>query len=170
MNTLHFSQVLVSILEPNKEPIVTSLGPFVRILILLLRYVDMLLIAKQGTRDDDKPTADECLICLETRDRMIVLSCAHSLCSECAKHWVDRKRNCPFCRQGFSRRHVRKIQWELLEWEAQKVQGDLDQLHESISTAIGNLPETSSNFLDAYVSKGCAPIHEEDRDDFVLLG
>jgi hypothetical protein len=129
----------------------------------------MLLLAKQPVSTSS--VADECLICLESQGTMVVLSCSHTLCSACTKQWVNRKRNCPFCRLGFTRRNVKSSQWDLVEFEVQNVQGDLQQLEESISTSFSNLSEAPSHFLDGYVSKGCAPLLVEENDDeFVLVG
>lgn len=41
---------------------------------------------------------DECGICMETCDKMVLPNCGHSMCIRCFRDWHMRSKSCPFCR------------------------------------------------------------------------
>lgn len=46
---------------------------------------------------------DECGICLETRPKMVLPNCGHSMCITCFRDWNARSQSCPFCRGSLKR-------------------------------------------------------------------
>jgi hypothetical protein len=47
------------------------------------------------------PSSEDCPICLEvdSAKERVTLKCRHSFHSDCAQKWLQRKMNCPYCRQ-----------------------------------------------------------------------
>lgn len=46
---------------------------------------------------------DECGICMEMRDIVVLPHCSHSMCLNCYRDWRKRSQSCPFCRDSLRR-------------------------------------------------------------------
>ncbi|KAK4432288.1 E3 ubiquitin-protein ligase AIRP2 [Sesamum alatum] len=46
---------------------------------------------------------EECGICMEMNTKVVLPSCAHSLCMKCYLNWRARSQSCPFCRDSLKR-------------------------------------------------------------------
>ena len=157
---------------PDQPPALITVGRFVHLYMLLSRYSDLLVLLKAEYPAADKLT-DDCLICLDHDQNMIVLSCSHKLCSKCSKRWVSRRLKCPFCRHGFSRNEVRKNQWEMLEWQSQDVEMDVDMFQQKLEEFWAELDMSlaSENLLQGYISKGrnISHIVDDEEGDLVIV-
>jgi len=58
---------------------------------------------------------EECAICMD-RKVQVVLPCLHGMCSACSGAWVERRWNCPMCRNRLERADYRKNQWLVEAW------------------------------------------------------
>ncbi|XP_057776860.1 E3 ubiquitin-protein ligase AIRP2-like isoform X2 [Salvia miltiorrhiza] len=47
--------------------------------------------------------AEECGICMDMDDCVVLPNCAHSMCITCFNDWCARSRSCPFCRASLNR-------------------------------------------------------------------
>ncbi|KAI3423057.1 RING-type domain-containing protein [Psidium guajava] len=63
-----------------------------------------------GNKDIDKE--DECGICMDGFNKMVLPSCGHSMCINCFRDWNGRSRSCPFCRDSLKRVSSRDL-WVL---------------------------------------------------------
>lgn len=52
-------------------------------------------VSRIDTSDDDK-----CPICYDAQIDSIILPCGHTVCKECAMHWLKTSSICPFCREA----------------------------------------------------------------------
>lgn len=41
---------------------------------------------------------EECGICMEINNKVVLPNCCHSLCFKCYQDWSSRSQSCPFCR------------------------------------------------------------------------
>ncbi|XP_057548449.1 E3 ubiquitin-protein ligase AIRP2 [Amaranthus tricolor] len=48
----------------------------------------------------EKEIDEECGICMEINDMLVLPYCNHSLCSKCYKDWSACSQSCPFCRDS----------------------------------------------------------------------
>uniref|UniRef100_A0A7N0VI77 RING-type domain-containing protein n=1 Tax=Kalanchoe fedtschenkoi TaxID=63787 RepID=A0A7N0VI77_KALFE len=48
--------------------------------------------------EKDSMREDECTICMDSSNKIVLPSCAHSMCSNCFHDWNWRSQTCPFCR------------------------------------------------------------------------
>ncbi|KAM7467983.1 hypothetical protein LguiB_015545 [Lonicera macranthoides] len=46
---------------------------------------------------------EECGICMEMNNKVVLPNCNHSLCMNCYKNWRGRSLSCPFCRDSLKR-------------------------------------------------------------------
>ncbi|KAL4296037.1 hypothetical protein GQ457_12G031370 [Hibiscus cannabinus] len=46
---------------------------------------------------------NECGICMEMRDMVVLPNCSHSMCLNCYRDWHGRSESCPFCRDSLKR-------------------------------------------------------------------
>lgn len=53
--------------------------------------------------DKDLEREDECGICMENYERMVLPNCGHSMCITCFHDWNARSQSCPFCRGSLKR-------------------------------------------------------------------
>ncbi|KAK9056307.1 hypothetical protein SSX86_027397 [Deinandra increscens subsp. villosa] len=58
-----------------------------------------------GDDDDESRCSDleteseeECGICMEANDKLVLPKCTHAMCSNCYNDWRTRSSSCPFCR------------------------------------------------------------------------
>jgi hypothetical protein len=156
---------------PDQPPGSITVGRFVHLYKLLSRYSDLLVLLKAEYPAADKLT-DDCLICLNHDQNIIVLSFSHKLCSKCSKRWVSRHLKCPFCHHGFSRNDVRKNQWEMLEWQSQDVEEDVAMFQQRLEEfwAQVDMSLASENLLQGYISKGRNVSHMDNEEcDLVIV-
>ncbi|XP_030449642.1 E3 ubiquitin-protein ligase AIRP2-like [Syzygium oleosum] len=58
---------------------------------------------KRGFGDKDIDKEDECGICMDSFNMMVLPSCGHSMCINCFRDWNGRSLSCPFCRDSLKR-------------------------------------------------------------------
>ncbi|CAH8330101.1 unnamed protein product [Eruca vesicaria subsp. sativa] len=51
----------------------------------------------------DLEREEECGICLEIRNKVVLPTCNHSMCINCYRDWRLRSQSCPFCRGSLKR-------------------------------------------------------------------
>ncbi|XP_039013637.1 E3 ubiquitin-protein ligase AIRP2-like [Hibiscus syriacus] len=54
-------------------------------------------------RKDESCFENECGICMEMMDMVVLPNCSHSMCLNCYRDWRGRSQSCPFCRDGLKR-------------------------------------------------------------------
>ncbi|XP_024992903.1 E3 ubiquitin-protein ligase AIRP2-like [Cynara cardunculus var. scolymus] len=66
--------------------------------------------AKREDDDDESRCLDlnieseeECGICMEANDKLVLPKCSHAMCSNCYNDWRTRSLSCPFCRVSLKR-------------------------------------------------------------------
>ncbi|KAK9057567.1 hypothetical protein SSX86_022403 [Deinandra increscens subsp. villosa] len=55
---------------------------------------------KEKRSDADVEREAECGICMETKRKVVLPKCNHSLCLKCYRDWHGRSQSCPFCRES----------------------------------------------------------------------
>ncbi|KAL8192483.1 hypothetical protein R6Q57_027668 [Mikania cordata] len=50
------------------------------------------------SRCSDIESEEECGICMEANDKLVLPKCTHAMCSNCYNNWRRRSLSCPFCR------------------------------------------------------------------------
>jgi len=183
--------VVISIQEADRDEIFSLLtvATFSELYSLLCRLDDLVRIQQwqtvQARNEPSSPSA--CLICASDDTEACVLSCTHSLCVDCERRWVRRHLQCPFCRQGVSRRQTDA--WVLTTWSESEVDQDVGLLQSRVaalwttvvdrgdgeSGKVGNW----SSFLQAYSqaprtigmeeSANRNDVSLDDEDGFVLI-
>lgn len=63
-----------------------------------LRYKRKDVHEKYESMELEKEIEEECGICMEINDKVVLPNCSHSLCFKCYKDWSARSQSCPFCR------------------------------------------------------------------------
>nr|XP_043622376.1 E3 ubiquitin-protein ligase AIRP2-like isoform X2 [Erigeron canadensis] len=53
--------------------------------------------------DLEVESEDECGICMEAKEKLILPKCSHAMCSRCYNDWRTRSMSCPFCRVSLER-------------------------------------------------------------------
>lgn len=48
----------------------------------------------------EREREEECGICMEMNNKVILPNCSHSLCLKCYQDWYSRSQSCPFCRDS----------------------------------------------------------------------
>ncbi|XP_057512512.1 E3 ubiquitin-protein ligase AIRP2 [Actinidia eriantha] len=51
----------------------------------------------------DREREEECGICLEINNKVVLPKCCHSVCMKCYRNWRARSQSCPFCRDSLKR-------------------------------------------------------------------
>ncbi|EFH53808.1 protein binding protein [Arabidopsis lyrata subsp. lyrata] len=57
---------------------------------------------------------EECGICMEMNNMVVLPNCTHSLCIKCYRDWHGRSESCPFCRDSLKRVNSGDL-WMLME-------------------------------------------------------
>jgi hypothetical protein len=57
-----------------------------------------IIVNQLSSTDDDNPDENECKICFTSNTIIVILNCKHTICIDCAKSWLSKKKSCPFCR------------------------------------------------------------------------
>ncbi|KAI4312127.1 hypothetical protein MLD38_036975 [Melastoma candidum] len=52
---------------------------------------------------------DDCGICMEPREKVLLPNCSHVLCVKCYCEWRTRSQSCPFCRDSLERVHPKDL-------------------------------------------------------------
>ncbi|KAJ7571270.1 hypothetical protein O6H91_01G157200 [Diphasiastrum complanatum] len=52
---------------------------------------------------EDSDCDQECDICMEKNEKMVLPDCTHGLCIKCYKDWNERSQSCPFCRDSLKK-------------------------------------------------------------------
>ncbi|KAK4754436.1 hypothetical protein SAY87_002540 [Trapa incisa] len=58
---------------------------------------------KQYNPDIEIAREDECGICMELNNKIVLPNCNHALCLKCYRQWRIRSQSCPFCRDSLKR-------------------------------------------------------------------
>ncbi|KAK4485723.1 hypothetical protein RD792_008369, partial [Penstemon davidsonii] len=56
-----------------------------------------------GFVNTDSERDDECGICLEPCNKVVLPNCCHAMCIHCYRDWNTRSESCPFCRGSLRR-------------------------------------------------------------------
>lgn len=48
----------------------------------------------------------ECVICMDETEDPLSLPCAHTFCAACIRKWGARAKQCPVCKESFSKKHI----------------------------------------------------------------
>ncbi|KGN58763.1 E3 ubiquitin-protein ligase AIRP2 [Cucumis sativus] len=51
----------------------------------------------------DLEREEECGICMELNNKVVLPNCNHSMCMKCYRSWRTRSQSCPFCRDSLKR-------------------------------------------------------------------
>ncbi|WOL00215.1 hypothetical protein Cni_G08928 [Canna indica] len=51
----------------------------------------------------DVEREEECGICMEANNKIVLPNCNHSMCMKCYREWNARSQSCPFCRDSLRR-------------------------------------------------------------------
>lgn len=60
-------------------------------------------INKGKVSEIDIERDEECGICMEMTNKVVLPTCHHSLCMQCYRNWRARSQSCPFCRDSLKR-------------------------------------------------------------------
>ncbi|KAA8517819.1 hypothetical protein F0562_015293 [Nyssa sinensis] len=60
-------------------------------------------MAKGKLYEIDIEREEECGICMEMNNKVVLPNCNHSLCMKCYRDWRARSQSCPFCRDSLKR-------------------------------------------------------------------
>ncbi|KAB2089638.1 hypothetical protein ES319_A03G074700v1 [Gossypium barbadense] len=58
---------------------------------------------KRKVSDMELEREDECGICLEPCNKVVLPNCCHAMCINCYRNWSLRSESCPFCRGSLKR-------------------------------------------------------------------
>ncbi|XP_027335633.1 E3 ubiquitin-protein ligase AIRP2 isoform X4 [Abrus precatorius] len=61
------------------------------------------IVRKGKLSEIDIEREEECGICMEMNNKVVLPNCNHSLCVKCYKDWHARSQSCPFCRDSLKR-------------------------------------------------------------------
>ncbi|KAL6992590.1 E3 ubiquitin-protein ligase airp2 [Sarracenia purpurea var. burkii] len=53
--------------------------------------------------DIDIEREEECGICMEMNNKIVLPNCCHAMCLKCYRDWCTRSQSCPFCRDSLKR-------------------------------------------------------------------
>jgi len=119
-----FISIEPSTRKKNHPKCIVSVSDFSSYMVLLRRISELKMIQDQAhlcihPLDKNQPgfsseaVDKECRICW-CSSLEVVLPCMHGFCSHCARRWVYKRLNCPYCRSKFkSLRRLQKDQWEV---------------------------------------------------------
>ncbi|KAL5215412.1 hypothetical protein ABZP36_006813 [Zizania latifolia] len=51
----------------------------------------------------DVEREEECGICMEMNNKVVLPNCSHAMCMKCYRQWRSRSQSCPFCRDSLKR-------------------------------------------------------------------
>ncbi|XP_027350426.1 E3 ubiquitin-protein ligase AIRP2-like isoform X2 [Abrus precatorius] len=58
------------------------------------------LTSKGKLSEIDREREEECGICMEMNNKVVLPNCSHSMCMKCYRDWRRRSKSCPFCRDS----------------------------------------------------------------------
>ncbi|XP_029129564.1 E3 ubiquitin-protein ligase AIRP2 isoform X2 [Cajanus cajan] len=67
------------------------------------KYKPKDIIRKGKLSEIEIEREEECGICMEMNNKVVLPNCNHSLCMKCYRNWHARSQSCPFCRDGLQR-------------------------------------------------------------------
>ncbi|XP_061369233.1 E3 ubiquitin-protein ligase AIRP2-like isoform X2 [Gastrolobium bilobum] len=67
------------------------------------KYKPKDMIRKGKLSEIDIEREEECGICMEMNNKVVLPMCNHSLCMKCYRDWHARSQSCPFCRDSLKR-------------------------------------------------------------------
>lgn len=67
------------------------------------KYKSKDVIGKGKLSEIDLEREEECPICMEMNNKVVLPNCYHSLCMRCYNDWHTRSQSCPFCRDSLKR-------------------------------------------------------------------
>ncbi|KAG6762268.1 hypothetical protein NC652_022994 [Populus alba x Populus x berolinensis] len=68
-----------------------------------MRYRRKDELEKGKLSEVDIEREEECGICMEMNNKVVLPNCSHSLCLRCYRDWRGRSQSCPFCRGSLKR-------------------------------------------------------------------
>jgi hypothetical protein len=79
-----------------------------------IRYRNKDETEKVKLSEIDIEREEECGICMEMNNMVVLPNCTHSLCIKCYRDWHGRSESCPFCRDSLKRVNSGDL-WMLME-------------------------------------------------------
>ncbi|KAG5042403.1 hypothetical protein AAZX31_03G051400 [Glycine max] len=67
------------------------------------KYKPRDIIRRGKSSEIDIEREEECGICMEMNNKVVLPNCNHSLCMKCYRNWHARSQSCPFCRDTLQR-------------------------------------------------------------------
>ncbi|KAM3371642.1 hypothetical protein ACQJBY_018836 [Aegilops geniculata] len=58
---------------------------------------------KRVISEIDDNIEEECGICMEMNNKVVLPTCSHAMCIKCYRDWRSRSQSCPFCRDSLKR-------------------------------------------------------------------
>ncbi|XBI89501.1 hypothetical protein VPH35_027298 [Triticum aestivum] len=58
---------------------------------------------KRVISEIDDNIEEECGICMEINNKVVLPTCSHAMCIKCYRDWRSRSQSCPFCRDSLKR-------------------------------------------------------------------
>uniref|UniRef100_A0A0E0KWV9 RING-type domain-containing protein n=1 Tax=Oryza punctata TaxID=4537 RepID=A0A0E0KWV9_ORYPU len=59
--------------------------------------------SKRQVSEIDVEREEECGICMEMNNKVVLPNCSHAMCMKCYRQWRSRSQSCPFCRDSLKR-------------------------------------------------------------------
>uniref|UniRef100_A0A0D9WB95 RING-type domain-containing protein n=1 Tax=Leersia perrieri TaxID=77586 RepID=A0A0D9WB95_9ORYZ len=59
--------------------------------------------SKRQVSEIDAEREEECGICMEMNNKVVLPNCSHAMCMKCYRQWRSRSQSCPFCRDSLKR-------------------------------------------------------------------
>ncbi|RLM65932.1 zinc finger Ring-type domain-containing protein [Panicum miliaceum] len=59
--------------------------------------------SKRPVSEIDVEREEECGICMEMNNKVVLPTCSHAMCMKCYRQWRSRSQSCPFCRDSLKR-------------------------------------------------------------------
>ncbi|BAT97370.1 hypothetical protein LR48_Vigan11g116900 [Vigna angularis] len=67
------------------------------------KYMHKDIVRKGKLSEIDIEREEECGICMEMNNKVVLPNCNHTLCMKCFRNWHSRSQSCPFCRDSLQR-------------------------------------------------------------------
>ncbi|WVZ16396.1 hypothetical protein V8G54_009378 [Vigna mungo] len=67
------------------------------------KYMHKDIVRKGKLSEIDIEREEECGICMEMNNKVVLPNCNHTLCMKCYRNWHSRSQSCPFCRDSLQR-------------------------------------------------------------------
>mmetsp|Transcript_416 Transcript_416/g.543 ORF Transcript_416/g.543 Transcript_416/m.543 type:complete len:285 (-) Transcript_416:242-1096(-) len=93
---------------------------------------------------------EECPICMDQRQEIVVASCLHAYCAECYQEWKDASGTCPNCRLDLQN-EVSNDFWQLEQWSQSDLKETIVSMKKSLMDSIRGQKVFSSYILQDYI-------------------